>query len=176
MSGYRALTVLTTILTGTPGGNDLLTGEGGDDVYYLGEGTDDDGIWESYGNTGSGDDGDVVMVKSGITRDRVRLRRGTNSLYVELWDAEGSEKTDSLKVTNYYVSAVNRVEKVLFEDDDEDDSVEDDQNDWGAYGFSRLRLHGTSAGGERIEGQDGFNDWIDGDAGGDDILSGKGGE
>ena len=159
-------------IDGAAGGNDTLSGRGGDDVYYLGEETGDDVIDEARGNAGSGDDGDMVMVESGITRDRVRVYRDKNHLYVELWDAdwsaEGSEKTDSLKVSDYYVAAVNRVEDVLFEDDD----IEG----WGAEDLSSLRLSGTSAGGERIEGSGSFGDHIDGDAGGDDTLSGQGGD
>ena len=159
-------------IDGDAGGNDTLSGRGGDDVYYLGEETGDDVIDEAHDNAGSGDDGDAVMVESGITRDRVRVYRDKNHLYVELWDAdwsaEGSEKTDSLKVSDYYVAAVNRVEEVLFEDDD----IEG----WGVEDLSSLRLSGTSAGGERIEGSGSFDDHIDGAAGGNDTLSGRGGD
>ena len=159
-------------IDGAAGGDDTLSGQGGDDVYYLGEGTGDDVIDEAHGNAGSGDDGDAVMVESGITRDRVRVYRNKNHLYVELWDAdwsaEGSEKTDSLRVDDYYVSEVSRIEGISFSDDG--------QAGWDAEDLASLRLRGTAAGGERIQGRDNFADHMDGDAGGDDILWGKGGD
>ena len=96
---------------GDAGGNDLLYGQRGDDVYWLGRGTGHDIVIEGFLNTGNGDSGDEIRVKSGIGVADVRLRRVGGDLYVDALGASGTA-TDSLKVQGHYASEKSRVESV----------------------------------------------------------------
>ena len=93
------------------GGNDTLYGRSGDDVYWLGRGTGHDVVDEADGNTGNGDSGDKIRVKSGIGVADVRLRRVGEDLYVDALGSSGTA-TDSLKVKGHYASDKSRVESI----------------------------------------------------------------
>ena len=93
------------------GGDDTLRGLSGDDVYWLGRGTGHDVVDEGYQNTGNGDSGDKIRVKSGIGAADVRLRRVGEDLYVDALGSSGTA-TDSLKVLGHYASGKSRVESI----------------------------------------------------------------
>ena len=150
------------------GGNDFLFGQGGDDVYWLGRGTGHDVVDEVSGNTGAGDTGDKIRVKSGISPSSVELLRSKNGadLYVRLLDANGV-LTDSLRVVGYYTSLKAKVESVLFADGTVWDAMK-----LGAASYERYR---GSARNDLLLGTSGLNHF-DGDAGGNDTLLGRGGD
>ena len=154
----------TDIFDSDAGGNDHLYGKSGDDVYYLGAGTGHDVIYEHDSN--SGDAGDKIRLKEGITKSDVRLLRGNygNHLYVQLLDADG-EVSDSLSVNNYYTDASAKVEKVLF----------DGGAEWDADDFAIARIRGGIYG-DSLYGEDSLSDIFDGDGGGNDDLYGKSGD
>ena len=147
------------------GGNDDLTGRGGDDVYWLGKGTGRDRVYEYYQNA-TGDAGDRIKVKAGISPSDVRLRRSGDGqhLYVELLDAKGAV-TDSLKVMYHYTDKTGRVEGVEFSDG----------TVWGANDFAAAQIAGGS-GNDNLYGLGETNDVFDADAGGNDDLTGRGGD
>ena len=93
------------------GGDDTLRGLSGNDVYWLGRGTGHDIVDEGYGNSGNGDTGDEIRVKSGIGVADVRLRRVGDDLYVDALGSSGTA-TDSLKVKGHYASDKSRVESI----------------------------------------------------------------
>ena len=153
---------------GDAGGDDTLLGRGGDDVYWLGRGTGHDTVSEAYGNTGAGDTGDEIRVKSGILPSSVDLLRSKDGsdLHVRLVDANGVV-TDSLKVLGYYTSSKAKVESVVFADG----------TVWGAKKLDAApsdRYRG-SAQNDILQGGSGVNHF-DGDAGGSDTLYGKSGD
>ena len=162
------------IFDGDAGGDDTLRGYSGDDVYWLGRGTGHDVVDEGYGNSGSGDAGDEIRVKSGIGTADVRMEREGDHLYVRVLGA-GDAVTDSLKVTGYYASAKSKVERVVFADgtvwgSGKLDAVLDDSSEAFA-----ARLRGTSRN-DYVYGNAGRSDIFDADAGGNDELYGKGGD
>ena len=159
------------------GDRDRLRGLSGDDVYWLGRGTDHDTIDEAHGNTGNGDTGDEIRLKSGIGIADVRLRRVGGDLYVEVLDAFGTA-TDSLRVAGYYALAKAKVERVVFADG----------TVWGASEIESMRgrvmshsvrtssaIRGTSRH-EALYGSSGRSDIFDADVGGKDTLRGQGGD
>ena len=149
------------------GGSDTLQGKGGGDVYALGSGVGNDVVVEEFDNVDWADDVDYVWIigdEYKYDSSRLRLRRDSAHLYVELLDADGVNVTDSLKVKDHYVSEAARVEVVY--------------DGWwrGEDELAAVRLRGASEGGERIEGSGSFDDHIDGDVGGNDVLAGRGGD
>ena len=153
------------IFDGDAGGNDTLRGYSGDDVYWLGRGTGHDVVDEGYGNSGNGDTGDEIRVKSGIGTADVRMERDGDHLYVCVLGTNGAV-TDSLKVKDYYASVKSCVERVVFADG----------TVWGSAKLDALaaRIRGTS-GVDYLYGNVRANHF-DGDAGGNDELYGKGGD
>ena len=153
------------IFDGNGGGNDTLYGKGGDDVYWLGYGTGHD-IVNEYRSNPSGDSGDEIRIKSGITLSDVRLRRVRDNLVVRLLDSGGIIR-DSLTVKFYFSSDNAKVEKLVFSDGTE----------WGTDEFAELvaRIYGT-ANDDRLYGRSDTADVFDGNAGGNDRLYGKGGD
>ena len=153
------------IFDGDAGGDDTLRGYSGDDVYWLGRGTGHDVVDEGYGNSGNGDTGDEIRVKSGIAPLSVRMERDGDHLYVRVLGTNGAV-TDSLKVKDYYASVKSCVERVVFADG----------TVWGSAKLDALaaRIRGTS-GGDRLYGNVRANHF-DGDAGGNDRLRGQGGD
>ena len=150
------------------GGNDLLFGQGGDDVYWLGRGTGHDVVDEVPGNTGAGDTGDKIRVKEGIAPSSVKLLRSKDGadLYVRVLGANGVV-TDSLRVRGYYTSSKAKVESVMFADGTVWDAMKLD-----AAPSERYR---GGARNDFLFGTNGVNHF-DGDAGGNDVLYGRGGD
>ena len=159
------------------GGRDTLHGQGGDDVYWLGRGTGHDVVDEGYQNTGTGDIGDEIRLKSGIGVADVRVRRVGEDLHVEVLDAYGTA-TDSLRVKSYYALAKAKVERVVFAD----------RTVWGASEIEAMRgrvmshsarssseIRGTS-GDDALTGHSGRSDIFDADVGGSDTLRGRSGD
>ena len=161
----HGLSDFNDIFDSSVGGNDHLHGYGGDDVYWLGVGTGFDTIKEYNGN--SGDGGDVIKVKSGISESSVRLLRANHgaTLHVQLLDADGSV-TDEMVVDRHYTVASARVERVEFTDGG---------TVWDANNFSRALLW-DGAGNDKIHGLSDFNDIFDSSVGGNDHLHGYGGD
>ena len=151
------------IFDGDAGGNDSLYGYSGNDVYYLGYDTDHDVINEYKSN--DGDDGDEIRMGSDINASSVNLLRGNNGmhLYVQLLNDAG-DVSDSLRVDSYYTDDSAKVESVVFADG----AV------WNQSDFASARIHG-GLGQDALYGIDNFSDIFDGDAGGNDILYGYGG-
>ena len=150
---------------GDAGGNDVLRGRSGSDVYWLGRGTDHDEIDEAYSNSNYSGDTDEVRLKDGIKPSEVRLLRVGRygaDLYIGLVDGKGNV-TDSMKVRGYYFNLAARIEKVVFSDGTE----------WGAKEFAVVRIRGGS-GPETLDGHATTADHFDGDAGGNDVLRGRG--
>ena len=159
------------------GGKDRLYGKSGDDVYWLGRGTGHDVVDEGFQNTGTGDTGDEIRVKSGIGVADVRLRRVGRDLHVEVLDAFGTA-TDSLHVAGYYASAKAKVERVVFADG----------TVWGASEIESMRgrvmshsvrtsseIRGTSVD-DVLTGHSGRSDIFDAYVGGKDTLRGRSGD
>ena len=154
------------IFDGDAGGDDTLRGYSGDDVYWLGRGTGHDVVDEGYGNSGLGDTGDEIRLKSGIGTADVRMERDGEHLYVRVLGTNGAV-TDSLKVKDYYAPAKSRVERVVFADG----------TVWGSAKMDAFatRLRGTSRN-DSVYGNAYRVDTFDADAGGDDNLYGYGGD
>ncbi len=154
---------LSDVFDGDAGGNDGLYGYGGNDIYYLGAGTGNDRIYEYYQN--DGDSGDEIRMETGIASSSVRLLRSGNGdhLHVQLVNAQGAA-TDSLTVRNYYTDASAKVESLVF----------GDGTKWGAAEFAVARIRG-GVGNDDLRGEAGQSDVFDGDAGGNDQLSGLSG-
>ena len=163
------------IFDGDAGGNDLLYGYSGDDVYYLGMGTGHDVIQEYYLNyhdhfygyhRNSGDAGDEIRLKEGITESDVRLLRSNdgNHLYVQLLGADG-ESSDSLSVHNYYTKESAKVEKLLFDSGEE----------WGAADLAIAQIRGGVYN-DILYGESDLSDIFDSDGGGNDSLYAKSGD
>ena len=152
---------------GDAGGNDALAGQGGDDVYWLGRGTGHDIVDEYSGNTGAGDTGDEIRVKTDIAPSSVDLLRSKDGadLFVRVLDANGLV-TDSLRVFWYYTRSKAKVERVVLADG----------TVWGAkeLGAASYERYRGSAQDDSLHGGRGVNHF-DGDAGGNDRLHGKGG-
>ena len=146
------------------GGNDNLYGRGGNDVYWLGYGTGHDTINESHQNSGDGDDGDKIKLKSGISASSVRLVREGDNLIVQLLDSNRA-LSDSLTVSGYYSNTKSKVERLVFADG----AV------WDKSDFALARIYGTVAS-ENLNGRDDLSDIFDSDAGGNDTLYGRGGD
>ena len=159
------------------GGSDTLRGLSGDDVYWLGRGTGHDVVDEGYQNTGTGDTGDEIRLKSGIGVADVRVRRVGEDLHVEVLDAFGTA-TDSLRVKSYYALAKAKVERVVFAD----------ETVWGAKEIEAMRgrvmshsvrtsleIRGTSEH-DHLFGYSGRSDIFDADVGGSDTLRGRSGD
>ena len=145
------------------GGNDILYGRSGDDVYWLGRGTGHDIIREYISNTG--DAGDEIRVKSGITREQVDLYRSGDGvdLHVNLLDGSGLV-TDSFKVENYYTDDSAKVERL---------HVGDEVLDANDFMIAEIR---GGTGNEHLYGLSEINDVFDTDTGGNDILYGRSGD
>ncbi|WOV92031.1 MAG: calcium-binding protein [Candidatus Zeuxoniibacter abyssi] len=160
---------LNDVFDGNAGGNDILYGYGGDDVYWLGAGTGHDKIEEHYRN--GGDAGDEIRIKSGIGVSDIHLVRSNNGnhLHVQLLgevDANGDRAvTDRLIVVNHYIDASAKIERLEFEDG----------TAWDANDFMLARIRG-GGGNDTLHGKGHLNDVFDGNAGGNDILYGYGGD
>ena len=111
MTRCLVIRVARTFFDADAGGDDTLRGLSGNDVYWLGRGTGHDIVDEGYQNTGNGDSGDEIRVKSGIGVADVRLRRVGDDLYVDALGSSGTA-TDSLKVKGHYASDKSRVESI----------------------------------------------------------------
>ena len=156
---------VSDVFDGDMGGDHYLAGYSGNDVYWLGAGTGDDIIYEYLGNSGDGDGGDEIRIKSRIGKSSVALSRGNRGadLYVLLLDASG-DVSDSLCVKRYYMETSAKVEKVVFADGEE----------WLLSDLDSARIRGWS-GNDILRGRDNAVDVFDGDLGGNDKLYGYGG-
>ena len=157
------LSEINDIFDTDSGGNDTLYGYSGDDVYWLGRGTGHDVIAEYYRNTG--DAGDEIRIKSGITREQVDLHRSGDGkhLYVSLLDGSGLV-TDSLKVSYYYTDDSAKVERLHVGGEVLD-----------ANDFMVAEIRGGT-GNEHLYGLSEINDIFDTDSGGNDTLYGYSGD
>ena len=155
------------------GNGDKLYGRSGNDVYRLGRRTGHDIIDETHDRGGAaGDSDDRIEIKGTIATENVRLRRvGKNhrDLKVELVDANG-DVSNSLTVERHFASLSRghaaKVEKVVF-------ANEANETVWGLDVLQLATIHGTDKD-DKIVGSNGI-DAFDADAGGDDILRGRGG-
>ncbi len=165
------------ILDGSRGGNDILRGMSGDDVYLFGSGSGHDVVEEAHGNAFGGDDGDVVRMKAGIKRNRLRLSRTANDLIISLRNADDTV-TDSLTIRNHYAYGWARVETVLWHDG----TVLWSESHlaaaaWTAPAWKKSATTirgGTSS--ESLYGANHLSDIFDSNAGGNDVLYGYGGD
>ena len=152
-------------------GRHHLYGATGDDVYWLGRGTGHDTVYEYWRNR-VGDAGDVIKIKSGIVPSSVRLLRSDSGvdLRVQLLDTDG-DVTDSLTVSDYYVSDIAKIERVEFMDG-EGGTV---GTIWDADDFAQAAIRGGDDD-DKLYGLSRGGDVFDSVAGGDDTLYGRGGD
>jgi Ca2+-binding RTX toxin-like protein len=179
----------TDILVGGSG-NDTLDGGNGSDTYIFGIGSGNDTINNNDANQASID---VIKLGTGITMDKLSIRRAMNDLEISV-----NGTTDVITVKNYYVHDNYKVDKILLEDGsfldndairnlpligtEGDDPITASDYKETIYGLGGNDTINALAGDDIIYGGKGNdtiyagdgNDYIDGQEG-DDTLSGGAG-
>ena len=164
-------------------GNDRLEGSYGDDTYIWNLGDGFDTIYDdNRGNT----DNDTIKFGEGISFEDLSFERDGNSLIIHV----NNDRTQGIKIQDYYSSTYYKVEKLEFADGtivetstiavttDRSDALAaqnitgTDNNDTLTGGNFDDTLSGNS-GDDVVDGGAG-NDTIYGDSGNDTLIGGKG--
>ena len=164
-------------------GNDRLEGSYGDDIYIWNLGDGFDTIYDdNRGNT----DNDTIKFGEGISFEDLSFERDGNSLIIHV----NNDRTQGIKIQDYYSSTYYKVEKLEFADGtiietstiavttDRSDALAaqnitgTDNNDTLTGGNFGDTLSGNS-GDDVVDGGAG-NDTIYGDSGNDTLIGGKG--
>ena len=164
-------------------GNDRLEGSYGDDTYIWNLGDGFDTIYDdNRGNT----DNDTIKFGEGISFEDLSFERDGNSLIIHV----NNDRTQGIKIQDYYSSTYYKVEKLEFADGtiietstiavttDRSDALAaqnitgTDNNDTLTGGNFGDTLSGNS-GDDVVDGGAG-NDTIYGDSGNDTLIGGKG--
>ena len=164
-------------------GNDRLEGSYGDDIYIWNLGDGFDTIYDdNRGNT----DNDTIKFGEGISFEDLSFEKDGNSLIIHV----NNDRTQGIKIQDYYSSTYYKVEKLEFADGtiietstiavttDRSDALAaqnitgTDNNDTLTGGNFGDTLSGNS-GDDVVDGGAG-NDTIYGDSGNDTLIGGKG--
>lgn len=154
-------------------GNDILQGSYGNDIYKFGRGSGQDIIQEDYNNSST----DIVEFGSNITKDDIELLKEENHLRINIKDT-----TDSLLITNWFLSSNYRVEQFKFADGTVLTQADIDAMGYKVYGTAgNDNLYGNvgndtlygGSGADKLYGNGG-DDTIDGGSGSDYLEGGTG--
>ena len=146
-------------------GNDRLEGSYGDDIYIWNLGDGFDTIYDdNRGNT----DNDTIKFGEGISFEDLSFERDGNSLIIHV----NNDRTQGIKIQDYYSSTYYKVEKLEFADgtiiETSTITVATDRSDaLAAQNITGTDNNDTLTGGN-------FGDTLSGNSG-DDVVDGKGG-
>ena len=155
-------------------GNDRLEGSYGDDTYIWNLG---DGFDTIYDYNGGNTDNDTIKFGEGISFEDLSFERDGNSLIIYV----NNNKTQGIKIQDYYSSTYYKVEKLEFADESVVETstiaVTTDRSDaLAAQDITGTDNNDTLTGGnfgDMLTGNDG-NDVIDGGAGNDTLRGNSG--
>ena len=146
-------------------GNDRLEGSYGDDTYIWNLG---DGFDTIYDYNGGNTDNDTIKFGEGISFEDLSFERDGNSLIIHV----NNDRTQGIKIQDYYSSTYYKVEKLEFADgtiiETSTITVATDRSDaLAAQNITGTDNNDTLTGGN-------FGDTLSGNSG-DDVVDGKGG-